>query len=118
MKTAAANGRARPAPRAPAIAMFLILAGLATLCGAPMLRAAASRASAAPARAANAPAPAAADATALRDLLAHGTDQHYWSADVAPNNDPHAPGVHTLVRYRAAGDVEWKELADLADRAT
>jgi len=53
-----------------------------------------------------------------RDLLAHGTDQYYWAADIAPTADLRAPGIHTLIRFRAAGDVEWREIAEFAAPAT
>src|SRR5439155_27071844 len=53
-----------------------------------------------------------------RDLLAHGTDQFYWAANVAPTPDPRTPGVQTSVRFRTPGDVEWREIAQFEAPAT
>jgi uncharacterized RDD family membrane protein YckC len=63
-----------------------------------------------------APVSSGADANA-RELLAHGTDQRYWAANVAPVPRSRTPAVKTSIRYRAAGDAEWREIAEFATPA-
>src|SRR4051812_24113054 len=52
-----------------------------------------------------------------RELLAHGTDQFFWSADVNPNSSPDAPSaVLTTIRLRTAGDqLKWSSAGELAE---
>src|SRR5438270_5964234 len=73
-----------------------------------MLSALAAAVSPAPARgAAKPPAPVVAPGT--RDLLAHGTNQYVWTADVVPVVSDDQPSVNTIIRFRTAGDVRWQE---------
>jgi uncharacterized RDD family membrane protein YckC len=73
---------------------------------------------AAPARAAT---PPLATGSAPRNLLAHGTENGLWCADVVPVEPPPAqrggaatPGARTVIRYRAAGDPQWRVAAEIA----
>src|SRR5437016_4417351 len=72
---------------------------------------------AAAAEAAAPPAPVSSSDASSRELLAHGTDQHYWAANVAPVPKSRNSAVTTSVRYRASGDVEWREIAEFATPA-
>src|SRR4051812_46184724 len=64
------------------------------------------------------PAPAVSGADSnSRELLAHGTEQRYWAADVAPVARSRNGAVKTSVRYRSAGDAEWREIAEFATPA-
>jgi uncharacterized RDD family membrane protein YckC len=55
---------------------------------------------------------------AARDLLAHGTDQFFWSADVVPTGPNEPQGSKTIIRYRTAGDqLRWKPASELAAQA-
>src|SRR4051812_14282220 len=57
-------------------------------------------------------------AVVARDLLAWGTDQLYWSADVVPTGDVHTPGTRTTIRFRTAGDSEWRVIGEFPTAAT
>src|SRR5512134_2321823 len=46
----------------------------------------------------------AAPRTAGRDLLAFGTDERFWSADVIPVTQAKAVGAKTFLRVRGPGD--------------
>lgn len=49
-----------------------------------------------------------------RNLLAEGTDQYFWSADVVPSAAGEPPGVKTTIRYRSAGDqLRWQTASEL-----
>src|SRR5262245_34368039 len=65
------------------------------------------------------PAPAA--PSTQRDLLAHGTDELYWSADVVPTTERRGStvvnGVKTTVRVRSMGQPQWREIALIAAQA-
>src|SRR5439155_7182453 len=51
-----------------------------------------------------------------RDLLAHGTDQYFWSVDVTPVAAGEMPaGVDAVIRYRTAGDqLRWQKAGELS----
>ena len=55
-----------------------------------------------------------------RDLLAHGTDQYFWSADVTPAPPNELPAtVNTVIRFRTAGDMlRWQKAAELSAQPT
>jgi uncharacterized RDD family membrane protein YckC len=61
-----------------------------------------------------APAPASVSPQNFRDLLALGTDQLYWSADVVPVINRHETAAQTIVRVRSAGEALWKEVGAVA----
>src|SRR4051812_25321347 len=65
-------------------------------------------------------APLARAAAPARDLLAHGTDQYFWSADVTPASPNDLPAtVNTVIRYRTAGDMlRWQKAAELSAQPT
>jgi uncharacterized RDD family membrane protein YckC len=57
-------------------------------------------------------------AVVTRDLFAWGTDQLYWSADVVPSGDAHTPAAQTTIRFRTAGDGEWRVIGEVAGPVT
>ena len=69
-------------------------------------------------RAAQAAAPAPAPTTAparsvVRDLLALGNEDRFWSADVIPFIQGKASGTKTFFRVRGPGDPQWRLVAEL-----
>ena len=48
-----------------------------------------------------------------RDLLAYGTDDRFWSADVIPFIQGKTSGVKTFLRVRAPGDSQWQMVGEL-----
>lgn len=99
----------KPAARNALIGVSLLLLALASLAAVTIARAAQA-----------APSPAAAEAPrpAVRDLLAHGTDQVIWTADVVSRpGRANQIGISTQVRYRSAGDQQrWQAAAELSAR--
>jgi uncharacterized RDD family membrane protein YckC len=66
--------------------------------------------------AAAAPAPTTAPATlraTTRDLLAYGTDERFWSADVIPVIQGKANATKTFLRVRGPGDSQWQSVGEL-----
>lgn len=51
--------------------------------------------------------------TVVRDLLAFGTEQRFWSADVIPFIQGKQSGTKTYLRVRAPGDSQWKLITEL-----
>jgi uncharacterized RDD family membrane protein YckC len=56
--------------------------------------------------------------TPVRDLLAHGSDEFLWVADVGMSTSSETPGVNTTVRFRTAGDMRWQVAGEIAARPT
>jgi len=56
--------------------------------------------------------------TPVRDLLAHGSDEYLWVADVGMSPSTETPGVNTTVRFRTAGDMRWQVAGEIAARPT
>jgi uncharacterized RDD family membrane protein YckC len=64
------------------------------------------------------------DAAAMRNLLAHGTEQQLWCADVVGprpglpgaglNSGPNAPAARTVIRFRTSGQSQWTVIAEIA----
>jgi uncharacterized RDD family membrane protein YckC len=59
-----------------------------------------------------APAPSAARVD-KRDLLAYGTDDRFWSADVIPFIQGKTSGTKTFLRVRGPGDSQWQMVGEL-----
>ncbi|MEA2736000.1 MAG: hypothetical protein QOE14_2451 [Humisphaera sp.] len=98
----------------PAARNFLVsiaVLGLA-LCVVPAMRYA--QGVAAPASAPAAAAAATPARSMVRDLLAFGTEERFWSADVIPlmQGKP-SGGTKTFLRVRGPGDSEWKGIGEL-----
>src|SRR5688500_4689727 len=54
----------------------------------------------------------------VRDLLAFGTDQRFWSADVIPFIQGKISGTKTFLRVRGPGDSQWRMIGELEAPAT
>src|SRR3954451_9167589 len=101
-------------PAARKVCLILPAVVWLALCIAPAaaLRPAAGAAAAASA----APPPSTAPAPAhvnTRDLLAYGTDQRFWSADVIPFIQGKTSGTKTFLRVRGPGDSQWQMVGEL-----
>src|SRR3982750_2061733 len=59
-----------------------------------------------------APAPAP-TSSPVRDLLAYGTDQRFWSADIIPVVQAKTPSAKTFLRVLRARDSQWRILGEL-----
>ena len=57
--------------------------------------------------------PATAPATSSRDLLAYGTDDRFWSADVIPIIQGKTSSTKTFLRVRGPGDSQWQSVGEL-----
>jgi uncharacterized RDD family membrane protein YckC len=62
---------------------------------------------------ATSPAPARTSAPAGRELLAFGTEQRFWSADVIPYAQGKTSGTKTFLRVRGPGDPQWRIIGEL-----